>query len=734
MTNRFWPFALTGVVTLMVVASVVEISARRQAGGRQTAGAVSIDDDDIGGVVSSAKGPEAGVWVIAETTELPTRFIRSVVTDDQGRYVVPDLPKANYDVWVRGYGLIDSPKVRTAPGKTLNLTAVAAPDAHAAARNYPANYWYSLLQVPPKSDFPGTGTEGRLARGMTSQPAFISRLKAAGCEVCHQMGNKATREIPKSLGVFDSSMAAWDRRVRVGQGQAGDGMSAALNAIGRQRALAIFSDWTDRITAGELPPVPPRPEGLERNVVVTEWDYGDPKKYTHDGVSTDKRNPTVNANGPIYIAPEESSDDLYVVDPVRHTATALRVPFRDPNTPVRPPQKFTPSPYWGDEALWTSRTSPHSSMLDEQGRVWTASAIRPPENPAWCREGSSHPSAKHFPLTYTNRQLSVYDPKTKEWTLIDTCFGTHHLLFSEDTNNTLWFSNGGTGGGPVLAWFNTKMFDQTKDEQKSQGWTPFVLDTNGNGKQDAWVEPDQPPDPTKDTRLNLTIYSVVHNPVDNAIWASVADYPGAIIRVTLGSNPTTTALTEIFELPLDAAKVPVHGYTPRGLDVDRNGVIWTNLAGSSHLASFDRRKCKGPLNGPTATGQHCPEGWTFYSLPGPKFKGVTDEGGVVDGTYLMWVDQFDASGLGRNTPIAIGNGSDSIHALVNGRFVTLRVPYPLGFYAKGLDGRIDDSKAGWKGRGLYAGSGTRAPFHMETGKGSRPKLVKFQVRPDPLAK
>jgi len=728
MTQRLWPLGLIGVAALIVVASVVEISARRQTGG-----AVRIDNDDIGGVVSSAKGPEAGVWVIAETTELPTRFIRIVVTDDQGRYVVPDLPKANYDVWVRGYGLTDSPKVRTVPGKTLNLTAAVAPNARAAAEYYPANYWYSLVQVPPKSDFPGTGAKGNgLAEALTSQPAFITRLKAAGCEVCHQMGNKATREVPKSLGVFDSSMAAWDRRVQVGQ--AGGGMSNGLNAIGRQRALAIFADWSDRIAAGELPPIPQRPQGVERNVVVTEWDYGDPKKYTHDGIATDKRKPTVNANGPIYVAPEESSDDLYVIDPVRHTATALPVPVRDPKTPVRAPQTFTPSPYWADEVLWTSRTSPHSSMMDAQGRVWTASAIRPAENPAWCREGSSHPSAKHFPLKSTNRHLSVYDQKTREWTLIDTCFGTHHLLFSEDANDTLWFTNAGTGGGNVLGWFNTKMFDQTKDEQKSQGWTPLILDTNGNGKQDGWVEPDQPLDSAKDKRVDVGVYSVIHNPVDGAIWGSVAAYPGAIVRVTPGSNPTTTAVTEIFEVPLDAAKVPVRGYTPRGLDVDRNGVIWTNLAGSSHLASFDRRKCKGRLNGPTATGQHCPEGWAFYSLPGPKFKGVTDEGGVADGTYLMWVDQFDTSGLGRNTPFAIGNGSDSVHGLVNGKFVTLRVPYPLGFYAKGMDGRIDDPKAGWKGRGLYAGSGTRAPFHMETGKGTRPKLVKFQVRPDPLAK
>src|ERR687898_1775916 len=109
-----------------------------------TGAAIPIDADDIAGVVTGPKGPEAGVWVIAETTDLPTRLIKSVVTDDQGRYLLPDLPKATYDVWVRGYGLVDSQKKRTEPGTTLNLQATPAPNPRAAAEYYPAGYWYSL--------------------------------------------------------------------------------------------------------------------------------------------------------------------------------------------------------------------------------------------------------------------------------------------------------------------------------------------------------------------------------------------------------------------------------------------------------------------------------------------------------------------------------------------------------------------------------------------------------------
>src|SRR6478736_10274917 len=121
---------------------------------------VTIGGADLGGVVTGPHGPEAGVWVIAETNDLPTRFVRIVVTDDQGRYLIPDLSKARYSVWVRGYGLVDSPKSASTPGSTLALTAVPAPDARAAAAYYPAGYWFSLLKVPDRKEFPGTGPEG----------------------------------------------------------------------------------------------------------------------------------------------------------------------------------------------------------------------------------------------------------------------------------------------------------------------------------------------------------------------------------------------------------------------------------------------------------------------------------------------------------------------------------------------------------------------------------------------
>jgi hypothetical protein len=503
-------------------------------------------------------------------------------------------------------------------------------------------------------------------------------------------------------------------------------MASGLNSqLGRERALAMFSDWTDRIAAGEVPPAPPRPQGVERNVVITQWDWADPKAYLHDEVSTDRRNPTVNANGPLYGSLELSADYLPVLDPVHHTTSKVPLTVRDPNTEPTSASMPQPSPYWGNDVLWTSKNNVHNPMFDEKGRVWITSAVRPPDNPAFCKDGSSHPSAKLFPVARASRHLAVYDPKTKQLTHISTCFSTHHLMFAEDANRTLWTS----GGGQVVGWLNTKMFDETHDEEKSQGWTALILDTNGNGKRDAYVEPNEPVDPAKDKRLGGAFYAVAPAP-DGSIWGTVLGFPGAVVRLNPGSNPPETALAEVYEPPFNDPKTP--GFSPRGGDVDRNGVYWAALA-SGHLASFDRRKCKGPLNGPKATGQHCPEGWTLYPEPLPQFKGVTDSGSV-EASYYTWVDQFDTLGLGKNVPIETGNASEGLLALKDGQWVVLRVPYPTGFYTKWMDGRIDDANAGWKGKGVWATVSTRAPFHMEGGKGMTSKVMHFQLRPDPLAK
>jgi hypothetical protein len=681
--------------------------------------------DDISGTVSGANGPEAGVWVIAETRDLPTRFARIVVTDDQGRFVLPDLPAADYEVWVRGYGLIDSPRMEVRPGGSLELGAVLAPDPVAAAHYYPAGYWLSLIHVPEPDQFPGTGPAGNgISPDVRTQADWLRRMKSGTCTACHQLGTLGTRSIPEGLGHFDSSVAAWERRIL--SGQAGTQMMQGIGQLGARAALGMFADWTDRIAAGEVPPAPPRPQGIERNVVITLWDWADPTAYLHDVTSTDRRNPSVNAYGPVYGSLELSADYTPVLDPRTHTASQIPLTVRDPNTPpASPPEMPAPSVYHGDTPIWDGKTNVHNPMLDGEGRLWLTATVRGRENPEFCRDGSDHPSAKLFPVENAGRHLGMYDPRTGEYRHISTCFGTHHLMFAMDEDNTLWTS----GGGQVVGWLNTRRYLETGDEAASQGWTPLILDTNGNGVRDAYVEPNQPVNPAMDKRIAAGFYAVSPAP-DGSVWASSLGYPGAVVRLVPGEKPEETALAEYYELPLDADGEPLEGFSPRGMDVDRNGVAWVALA-SGHLGRFDRTKC-AVLNGPQATGQHCPEGWTFYAEPLPQLGGVETPGSA-EASYYTWVDWFGALGLGENVPINTGNASEGLLVWNDGEWVVLRVPYPLGYYTKWMDGRIDDPDAGWKGRGLWTTISTRAPFHMEGGEGNTSMVVRFQLRPDPLA-
>jgi streptogramin lyase len=682
--------------------------------------------DAIEGKVTSPHGAEAGVWVIAETTDLPTKFAKIVVTDDDGRYVIPELPKATYNVWVRGYGLVDSPKKQATSGKSLDLTAVIAPDARAAAYYYPAGYWYSLLRVPGQEEFPGTGSTGNgISPAIKNQAQYLRLIKSGGCMSCHNLGSIGTRTLPDAFKDLGSSEKSWERRLM--SGQAGGNMISTLVQVGRERTLKMFADWTDRIAGGEVPAAPKRPEGVERNVVITQWDWADPKAYLHDLVSTDRRNPTINANGLIYGSLELSADYLPVLDPIKHTASRVPLTVRDPATKPTSAAIAAPSPYWGDEPIWTGKANVHNAMFDQRGRVWITATVRPPENPPEFKKGSAHPSAELFPLNNSGRQLGMYDPKTGKYTHVSTGFGTHHVMFAEDADNTAWTS----GGGPVVGWLNTRKFDETGDEVASQGWTALILDTNGNGRRDDYVEPNEPVNPAKDKRIGASFYAVSPAP-DGSVWGSSLGYPGSIIRLNPGANPPATALAEYYELPVNEKGEPIEGFSPRGMDIDRNGVVWVALA-SGHLASFDRSKVKAPLNGPKATGQHAREGWTFYAEPLPQMQGVTTPGSA-EASYYTWVDQFDTFGLGKNVPINTGNESEGLLALKDGKWVVLRVPYPLGFYTKWMDGRIDDPAAGWKGRGLWACISTRAPFHMEGGKGNTSKVMKFQLRPNPLAR
>jgi len=752
--------SLSKVTTALLCVGLICLIARfaaRPANAQQKGAPPTGPAGYITGVVQGANGPEAGVWVIAETKDLLTGFIKIVVTDDQGRFTLPELPNANYKVWVRGYGLADSTPIEMKPAANqVTLKATSAKTPQEAAKVYPGNYWLSLMEPPAKSLFPGTGPQGNgLGLTMQSQNNWIYQLKS-GCNFCHQLGNLETRNLDHVLAAkpeLKTHAEAWEWRL--GTGVRGNAMYSVLTTQGKEPSLKSFSGWTEGIAKGELPPAPPRPKGVERNVVVTLWDVGDDHSFMHDQVSTDKNHPTVNGSGRVY-AVNAGHGQLVVLDPRENSTFAMEIPTRDPRekVPSRFPPPNRPSLHWGNEHLWGNPpynpADPHNPMIDSKGRVWMTSKIRANQDPSWCNDPKNK-YAEWFPLKTSGRQASFFDPKTREFTLIDTCFSTHHLQFDNDADETLYFNE---LTGPMFGWIDTKVYDQTKDEQQAVGWCGQVLDTNGDGKitkpwntfmprrggEDSVLYQGDTAsgpgaakggaqttlDPKLDTLVGYSMYSVVPSPVDDSVWGISETFPGYLVRLQRGNNPPSSCKTQVF-------RVPEPGFDPRGVDIDSNGVVWTALAGSSHLATFDVRKCKD-LNGPAKTdGSQCKEGWTLYQTNGPKLRGTDIP---ADFHYYNWVDQHNISGFGANTPFATGSNSDALLALnpQTKEWTTLRVPYPLGFYSRGMDGRIDDPNAGWKGRALYSNYGTHFVWHIEGGKGTKGKIVKFQIRPDPLAR
>lgn len=653
---------------------------------------LSLADHIDGRVLDTDDAGEAGVWVIAETDELSTAYRKIVVTDDDGRFVLPDLPDAEYQVWVRGYGLADSSKNPARPGDTMTLAATPAATAQAAAI-YPASYWLSLFEPP----------EGH--------SGWTAHFKL-GCQLCHQVGSPITRT--RSRDGFDLGL------------KKATYMHVTADGLGREQLLDALASWSSRIMDGAVPPAPPRPVGLERNLVITEWAWGDAFTYAHDEVATDKRAPWLNADGPIY-GVDLGNDRLLMLDPIGHTASALPVPtlngFETPwceqtyqgamtgadNGVV--PMGFGSlgcavepgiSPF---EGKYDNPANPHNPMMDDQGRVWITTQVRrqwDEDLPEFCDK------APGITGRYHHRQLGYFDTRDRTFRLIDTCFGTHHLQF--DANGVLWLS----GDSFVIGWFDPARYDPQKPQTlgEAQGWSEVVVDTVGDGKPD-----------TPQVGFN---YGIIPNPVDGSVWtAQPGGNPGEDLgfRGRLIRYDPATNHHEVYVPPKPAAG-------PRGVDVDSNGIIWAAMGGSGHLARFDRSQCKQTWG----AGEQCPEGWTLYRSPGPLMRttgGPANEVGA-DFHYYLFVDQFNTLGLGKDVVVMNGTGSDALLAFDQSseQFTVIRVPYPLNTYTRGLDGRIDDAEAGWKGRGLWFTNGGDPIHHSEI---PRSYVGKVQLRPSPLA-
>ena len=662
---------------------------------------VAIDRDDIGGVVTSAKGPEAGVWVVAETTDLPTKFARVVVTDDRGRYVIPDLPEARYDVFVRGYGLVDSPRVHAKPGQQLNLSATIAPDAKAAAQYYPAAWWMSMLKLPddPKQ-----------------QEKFQQTMR--GCLDCHEVGNKSTRELtPAARKGTMSTLEAWDQRTKFGP--SGAAMGADFQSLGEARKA--FADWTDRIERGELPrAAPPRPLGIERNLVLTVWDWGTPEDGRADNVATDKRNPRVNANGPIF-GVSQPTDNLMILDPRENKASIIKIPsmasvLKSPN----------PSPTWG-RPIWEHQADPRSIELDSKGRAWMTARYHD-QRPAWCTDLAKNKFAKNYMLPPSRggfgvKQVANYDIKTQKFDFVDVCFPVDHNELSED--NFIYY-----GTNNSIGWIDMDSWDKTHDPEQSQGWCPAVIDTNGDGKVTAgWNEPNQPVDPTKDHRVEFGCYAIAYSAKDHGIWCSSnVSNQFKLTFIAKGANPPESCHAEMYTPP-PGQRPPMMG--TGGVTVDSDGVAWQSWRVSGQFVAFDRRKCKAKDT--KADGQHCPEGWTIYRDNEPEYSNSPYHASE---PYLNHLDSVDALGLGKDAPMYASINTDSLEVFSpkTKQFVSLRVPYPMGYFARSATARVDDPNAGWKGKAMWSSFATYATWHQEGGKGTLPKVVKFQMRPDPLSK
>ena len=692
-----------GRVTSKLIGAVVVLVMASCAPPDESMTGLQIDADDIGGIVTSAVGSEAGVWVIAETMDLPTRFIRIVSTDDDGQYVLPDLPEATYEVFVRGYGLVDSERVNGTPGQMLNLDAVVAPDAVAAAQVYPAAWWLSMMELP----------EGDLSHRELGS-------SVTGCMNCHQVGNKATREIlPGILSESDSHFDAWDQRVQMGP--MGAGMNGMYRRLGPQREM--FANWTDRIASGEAPTqTPPRPTGIERNIVVTLWDWGTETDGRTDSTPSDVRDATVNANGLVY-GVVQPSDILAVLDPVEHRATNITIPSDAP-----PILSETPtSPYYGDEPIWARRSDPRSVAMDGTGKVWLTGRVRgADEQPSFCTD-SENAFADYFPIERGTRQAFMYDPETEEFSEIDTCFSADHNQLGEDERFYYGFRDG-------VGWIDVEIWEETQDAEASQGWCPTVLDTNGDGMiSQGWTEPDESVDPTLDHRIAYGCYSPAYNKADGTVWCSDNGRDdNTLMRLQLGDNPPESCVAEVYMPPLSIQNPSPYG--SGGLHITNDGLVWQDWRGSGHFASFDRSVCT-VTNGPEATGQSCSEGWSFYRMDKPTYANAEMPINA-DESYLTQIDHHDVLGFGPETPVYGVVNTDSLEVFVpeTQEFVTLRVPYPMGFFSRSSVGRIDDPSTGWKGKGLWSSYSNYAAWHLEGGPGTLQKSVKFQIRPDPLAK
>jgi hypothetical protein len=588
---------------------------------------------------------------------------------------------------VRGYGLVDSPKMRASPGRALDLAAVPAPNESAAAHYYPAIHWYSMMKLPKPEDF---GGKARIPENVT-QREWMSSVKNIGCIGCHQLGQESTRTLPAAFSHIKSGEEAWMRRLM--SGQSGQQMITQAGQRLGGAPFQYFADWTDRIAKGELPfAKPKRPEGPERNIVVTWWEWSQP-----EGISTTSSRRTaairpVNCYGPLYGSPEYSTDKMPILDPRTHKVDLLQAAgarcryagvARPGHAASRKP--LQPSPYWGDTKTWDTKRTTTTRCSTAGARVARRDRARA-EQSDFCKKGSDHPSAKVFPSSATTGRLAFLEPKTMKYTFVDTVL-RHAPPAVRCAGSPLDQRRAGRG------------VDRHEGLPRNRGL--------GEG---AALDAIHPGEWRAARRLR-------HLRRDAESRGRIGLVHGAHLRRRREPHPLRSAERHFRALQRARAGVCAarrgHRQARRGLGIDGERPSRQLRPSQVQDGVVPRRVVVPPISG--------------ARLPGHRRQQRRIELLHVGGPAQHARARRGRAGLDREPerrPHRVRGRQDdrAARALSD------------GLLRQGAGRRIDDPKAGWKGRGLWTTSGDRTPWLREGGKGSLPIAVQFQYRPDPLAR
>lgn len=428
---------VSGIAALLVFA-LSNCTKKAGEGGKQDAAAAGT----ISGKVTEEAGrPLAGVWVTARNDTIASAPRKTVVTDANGAYTIPDLGwPGTYQVRARVYGYADKWTGDVMPGSAVDFAYAAADKLApaAAAAQYPAQHWFSLIDLPP--------LEKLQAAGFQDQRHWIGQLKLV-CVLCHQLGNATTRR-PKTR-------EEWDRVLHL----AGN-MNAFAGLLNRDLLLDTMAAWSAKIEAGALPAqAAPRPAGEAARYQLTEWNVGTQYSYQHDFAAAYVWDPSI---GP---APPKGADGKWVYTGDIGWGTIYGVSLETGEVKVWD-IPFKPAETWAFQSwgVYPWKSNPHTIEVDRDGRLVILADI------------SDEDPATVFPVG--NRDIILFDPRTEAWTPIVTACDTHTLRL--DRQGRYWLS----GNFNLLC-----MYDPATGEE--QAWEfPVKLEGFGGFVYGIDVAPD----------------------------------------------------------------------------------------------------------------------------------------------------------------------------------------------------------------------------------------------------